>query len=83
MTGDVLIALRLLRRSPTYGAVVVATLALGIGGVAAVFTLADPMIFRPLPYADSNRIVDVRGQTRESAADEYQVDSSKPPTVAM
>ncbi|MEX2271340.1 MAG: ABC transporter permease [Vicinamibacterales bacterium] len=50
-------ALRHLRAHPGYGAAVVLTLALAIGGVTAVFTLADPLLFKPLPYPNADRIV--------------------------
>jgi putative ABC transport system permease protein len=51
---------RLFRTRPTFAASVVATLALSIAAITAVFTVADPMLFRPLPYPDADRIVRVR-----------------------
>jgi predicted permease len=60
MTADLRLALRLLARQPGYAAIVILTLGLGIGAVSAVFTLADPLIFRALPFADADRIVEVR-----------------------
>jgi predicted permease len=68
MLADLGTAIRQLLRAPSYALVVVATLGLGIGGVTAVFTLADPMVFRPLPYVDSDRIVEVRARTERSDA---------------
>ena len=52
-------ATRLLRRSPGFTLAVVLTLAIGVGATTAVFTLADPMLFRPLPYPESDRLVEV------------------------
>jgi predicted permease len=46
---DVRFALRLLGRTPLFTATVVLSLALGIGAAAAVFQLADAVLFRPLP----------------------------------
>jgi hypothetical protein len=51
-------ALRLFRRHPGFATAVVLTLAIGVGSTTAVFTLADPMLFRPLPYPESDRIVE-------------------------
>jgi predicted permease len=64
LAADLKLAVRSLRRSPQYAIVMIATLALSIGGVAAVFTLADPMLFRALPYRDADRLVrvDVSGK---------------------
>ena len=58
---DVRFAARRLRRSPGFSAVVVGTLALGIGGTAAVFGLVDGVLFRPMPVADEDRLVEVYG----------------------
>jgi predicted permease len=54
---DVRYAVRLMRRDRTFTLVAIGTLALGIGVNTAVFTLADGMLFRPLPYGDPDRLV--------------------------
>jgi len=53
---DVSYAVRLLRRTPGFTAVVVATLALAIGGTTAIFTLVDTVLLRPLRFAESQRL---------------------------
>ncbi|HEX6462938.1 MAG TPA: ABC transporter permease [Vicinamibacterales bacterium] len=54
---DIQYGLRLLRRSPAFSAVAIASLALGVGGITAIFSAVDTILIRPLPYADADRLV--------------------------
>ena len=54
---EVRFAVRQLRRAPGFAAVVVATLALGVGANSAVFALADAALLRPLPFVEPDRLV--------------------------
>lgn len=58
---DVARSARALARSPGFTAVVVATLGVGIGAAALVFTVVDGVLLRPLPYPEPDRLVDVWG----------------------
>ena len=65
-TQDVRYAARALRRSPGYAAIVVSTLALGIGANTAVFSVMNPYFFRPLPFDEPDRLVQVGHVDRSS-----------------
>ena len=60
LAQDVRYALRVLRRQPTFAAVAILTLALGIGANTAVFSLIDAILFAPLPYAEPAQLVSVK-----------------------
>ena len=57
---DVKYGLRALARNPAFTAVALITLGLGIGANAAIFSVVNAVLLRPLPFPDSDRIVMVR-----------------------
>ncbi len=54
---DLINAFRAVRRSPGYTLTCVAVLALGIGANAAIFSVVDAVILKPLPYPNPSRLV--------------------------
>jgi putative ABC transport system permease protein len=61
MLRDLLYAARTLRKAPGLWAAAVFTLAMGIGGTSAVFTIVNRTVIDPLPYPDSERLVLIWG----------------------
>ncbi len=53
------LALRSLRRTPFVTIVAIVSLALGIGANAAIFSLFNQMLLRPLPVAEPGRLVNL------------------------
>jgi putative ABC transport system permease protein len=61
---DLKYAARSLRLNPGYTVIVIATLTLGIGANAAIFSVADAVMLRPYPYPDMERLVVINETTR-------------------
>src|SRR5262249_13554874 len=56
MLHDLALAFRRLTQAPAFTTVAIAILALAIGANTAVFSIADAVLFRPLPYADPDHL---------------------------
>jgi putative ABC transport system permease protein len=54
---DVRYALRALSRRPSFAAVVLVTIALGVGANTAIFSMVNGIMLRPLPYPHAERVV--------------------------
>src|SRR6476620_5808118 len=59
LLADIRFAVRWLRKSPAFTIVAVASLAIGIGFNTALFAIVDALLFKPLPVASPDRLVDI------------------------
>jgi hypothetical protein len=60
LAADFIQSLRQTSRAPAFAIAVVATLAIGIGASATMFTVVDQVLLRPLPYDAPAQLVEIK-----------------------
>lgn len=68
MWKDLRLNLRSLQRQPTFAALVIITLALGIGGSTAIFSVVNAVLLRDLPYPDASQLFLMRTVAPDGSA---------------
>src|SRR5262245_54505005 len=62
MFQDLCLAFRNIRKKPGFSLIVPVTLALGIGGITAIFSIVNTVLLSPLPYAKPDRLAVLWGR---------------------
>jgi predicted permease len=65
--------LRQLRKSPAFALTAILTLALGIGGMTAVFSVVEAVLLRPLPFRDSGQLLSLHERVEEDSPHDFNV----------
>jgi hypothetical protein len=79
--ADLRYALRMLRKNPSFAAVAILTLALGIGANTAIFSVLNGVILKPLPYPHADRLALI--WTELASAGQKRVPTSGPDMIDL
>jgi putative ABC transport system permease protein len=69
--NDVGYAVRMLVKKPAFGLTAVLTLGLGIGAAAAIFSVVNAVLLRPLPYERPDRLVHIANDLRARNVEDF------------
>lgn len=70
---DLRYAVRVLWKNPALTTIALVTLALGIGVNSAIFSVVNAIVLRPLPYAESEKLMVVWGNLRKTGLEETEI----------
>jgi putative ABC transport system permease protein len=70
---DVVFAARALRKTPVFTGAAVLTIALGIGASTAIFSVANAVLLRPLPYKNPERLVFAISDLRKRNVQDFPI----------
>jgi putative ABC transport system permease protein len=76
-------ALRLIHRRPAFSSVVVLSLALGIGGTTAIYSVVNAVLLRQLPYQEPERLFMLWGEPTDGDAEKVAAWTSYPDYVDL
>ena len=71
-------AVRLMRRRPAFSSVVILTLALGIGGTTAIYSVVNAVLLRSLPYPEPDQLVMLWGEPTDGDVEKVATWNSHP-----
>ena len=83
LLSDIRISIRTLTKNRAFTIAAVLTVAIGIGSTTAIATIVDSILLRPLPYPDSDRIVQVISYRHEGAATIRSASMARPFIVGL
>ena len=61
---DLALAFRTLRKNPVFASTAILTIALGVGASTAIFSVANAVLLRPLPYKNASHLVNIMSDMR-------------------
>jgi hypothetical protein len=81
--ADIRHAVRLMRSSPLVTSILVLTMTLGVGATTALFSVVYGVLFRPLPYYDPDRLMQIRATRAARVIPSVSYEGNGPPEASL